>query len=176
MPIASLTTGEIETKAMGAEFGAGHFLSAPYFQALENPTNEKFVEGFMSSPYGKNGATNYNMAETYNSAYVFKAAMEKAIADHGVEEVTSASVREACAGVKLSADISPEGETWVDGDNFNTWLVPKIGRCKADGSFEIVKQADEHVAPDPFSIYADAGKCMSNGLVAPDGSVRVDVI
>lgn len=176
MPIASLTTGEIETKAMGAEYGAGHFLSAPYFQALENPTNEKFVDGFLSSPYGKNGATHYNMAETYNSAYVFKAAMEKAIADHGVEEVTSARVREACAGVKLSADISPEGETWVDGDNFNTWLVPKIGRCKADGSFEIVKQADEHVAPDPFSIYADAGKCMSNGLVAPDGSVRVDVI
>ena len=33
MPIASLTTGEIETRAMGNEFGAGHFLSAPYFQA-----------------------------------------------------------------------------------------------------------------------------------------------
>lgn len=27
MPIASLTTGEIETRAMGTEFGAGHFLS-----------------------------------------------------------------------------------------------------------------------------------------------------
>jgi urea transport system substrate-binding protein len=27
MPIASLTTGEIETRAMGNEFGAGHFLA-----------------------------------------------------------------------------------------------------------------------------------------------------
>jgi urea transport system substrate-binding protein len=61
MPIASLTTGEIETKAMGAEFGAGHFLSAPYFQSLENPTNQKFVENFLKSKYGKNGATHYNM-------------------------------------------------------------------------------------------------------------------
>jgi urea transport system substrate-binding protein len=176
MPIASLTTGEIETKAMGAEYGAGHFLSAPYFMALDNPTNEKFVDGFLSSPYGKNGVTHYNMSETYNSAYVFKAAMEKAIAEHGFEEVTPARVRDACAGVKLSADISPEGETWVDEDNFNTWLVPKIGICQSDGSFKIVKQADAHVAPDPYSIYPDIGTCKANGLVAPDGTVRTDVI
>ncbi|WP_297780511.1 transporter substrate-binding protein [uncultured Roseovarius sp.] len=176
MPIASLTTGEIETKAMGAEYGAGHFLSAPYFMALDNPTNEKFVDGFLSSPYGKNGVTHYNMSETYNSAYVFKAAMEKAIAEHGFEEVTPARVRDACAGVKLSADISPEGETWVDEDNFNTWLVPKIGICQSDGSFKIVKQADSHVAPDPYSIYPDIGTCKANGLVAPDGTVRTDVI
>jgi urea transport system substrate-binding protein len=43
MPIASLTTGEIETRAMGNEFGAGHFLSAPYFQGLDNPTNQEQI-------------------------------------------------------------------------------------------------------------------------------------
>jgi len=64
MPIASLTTGEIETRAMGNEFGAGHFLSAPYFQTMDNPTNHKFVEGFLKSKYGKNGTTHYNMEET----------------------------------------------------------------------------------------------------------------
>ena len=75
------TYGEIETKAMGAENGAGHFLSAPYFQGLENETNQKFVEKFLSSPYGKNGVTHYNMEETYTSAYVFKNALEKVIAE-----------------------------------------------------------------------------------------------
>ena len=83
MPIASLTTGEIETRAMGNEFGAGHFLSAPYFQGLDNPTNQKFVEGFLKSKYGKNGITHYNMEETYLSAYVFKYGLEKAIAEVG---------------------------------------------------------------------------------------------
>lgn len=176
MPIASLTTGEIETKAMGAENGAGHFLSAPYFQALENPTNQKFVEGFLSSPYGKNGVTHYNMEETYTSAYVFKNALEKAIADHGVSEVTSRLLRDACAGVRVSADVSPEGEIWVDEKNFNTWLVPKIGQCQSDGSFKIVKQAEEHVAPDPYSIYPDIGTCTADGLLTPDGTLREDVI
>jgi urea transport system substrate-binding protein len=36
---------------MGPEFGAGHFLSAPYFQSLDNPTNQKFVENFLKSKY-----------------------------------------------------------------------------------------------------------------------------
>ena len=41
---------------------------------------------------------------------------------------------------------------WIDPDNFNIWLKPKIGQCQADGQFKIVKADDEHVAPDPFSI------------------------
>lgn len=176
MPIASLTTGEIETKAMGAEYGAGHFLSAPYFQALENETNKKFVNGFLSSKYGKNGTTHYNMEETYTSAYVFKGALEKAIADHGVEEVTPRKIRDAAAGIRVEADVSPEGPIWIDKDNFNCWLVPKIGQCQADGSFKIVKEAPEHVAPDPYSIYPDVGTCTAEGLKTPDGTIKTNVI
>lgn len=176
MPIASLTTGEIETRAMGNEYGAGHFLSAPYFQALDNPTNKKFVDGFLGSKYGKSGVTHYNMEETYNSAYVFKAALEKAIAENGMENVTPGLIRKAAAGVRLSADVSPEGEVWIDENNFNTWLVPKIGQCQSDGSFKIVKTADSHVEPDPYSIYPDAGTCTAEGLKIPSGSIRKNVI
>lgn len=176
MPIASLTTGEIETKAMGAEFGAGHFLSAPYFQNMENDTNAKFVDGFLSSEYGKNGTTHYNMEETYTSAYVFKYALEKAIEMHGIEDVTPRKIRDAAAGIRVEADVSPEGLIWIDEDNYNTWLVPKIGQCQSDGSFKIVKEAPEHVAPDPYSIYPDIGKCTSDGLLTPDGTLKMDVI
>jgi len=176
MPIASLTTGEIETAAMGAEYGAGHFLSAPYFQTMEGATNEKFVDGFLSSPYGKNGYTHYNMEETYLSAYVFKNALEKAIDMHGIADVTPRKIRDAAAGIKVEADVSPEGLIWIDGDNFNTWLKPKIGHCQADGSFKVIKEAADHVAPDPFSIYPDAGKCTAGGLLGPDGKLKVDLI
>lgn len=177
MPIASLTTGEIETKAMGAEVGAGHFLSAPYFQTLENPTNAKFVENFLKSKYGKNGSTHYNMEETYLSAYVFKYGLEKAIAKTGnIEDVTSRMIRDVSGGIRVEADISPEGLIWIDGDNFNTWLKPKIGQCQADGSFKTVYEAPEHVGPDPYSIYPNAGKCTADGLVAPDGKARKNVI
>ncbi len=176
MPIASLTTGEIETRAMGPEFGAGHFLSAPYFQSLDNPTNQKFVEGFLKSKYGKNGVTHYNMEETYLSAYVFKAGFEKAAAAVGFENVTPRAIRDHSAGVRIGDDISPEGEVWIDENNFNTWLKPKIGQCQGDGTFKVVKSADAQVAPDPFSIYPDLGVCTKDGLKAPDGKIRKNVI
>lgn len=176
MPIASLTTGEIETRAMGAEFGAGHFLSAPYFQSLDTPTNQKFVENFLKSKYGKNGTTHYNMEETYLSAYVFKAGFEKAAAAVGFENVTPRAIRDHSGGIKVEDSVSPEGLIWIDENNFNTWLKPKIGQCQGDGTFKIVKAAAEHVKPDPYSIYPDAGTCTATGLKAPDGKLRTNVI
>lgn len=176
MPIASLTTGEIETRAMGPEFGAGHFLSAPYFQSLDNPANHRFVEGFLSSKYGKNGCTHYNMEETYLSAYAFKAGFEKAAAAAGFENVTPRAIRDHSGGLRIGDDISPEGLVWIDENNFNTWLKPKIGQCQGDGTFRIIRAAEQHVAPDPFSIYPDAGACTADGLKTPDGKLRKNVI
>ena len=177
MPIASLTTGEIEVRAMGAEAGAGHFLSAPYFQALESPTNQKFVEGYLGSKYGGGGVTHYNMEETYLSVYIWKAGVERALEKAGdVEAITPRMIRDVSGGIELSDDISPEGKVWIDPDNFNMWLKPKIGQCQADGQFKIIKAAAEHVAPDPMSIYPERGVCKADGLHGADGLVTPSVL
>lgn len=177
MPIASLTTGEIEVRAMGAEAGAGHFLSAPYFQTLENPTNEAFVEGYLGSKYGGGGVTHYNMEETYLSVYVWKAGLENALAASGdIEAVTPRMIRDHSGHVEIGDDISPEGTVWIDSENFNIWLKPKIGQCQSDGQFKVVKAAPEHVAPDPFSIYPERGVCRADGLHTPDGGIRKNVL
>lgn len=177
MPIASLTTGEIETRAMGNEFGAGHFLSAPYFQSLDNPTNHRFVNNFLSSKYGKNGVTHYNMEETYLSAYVFKRGVERLVTQHGgIDGITSRMIRDVSGGVRIEADVSPEGPIWIDEQNFNTWLKPKIGQCQANGSFKIVQEAPENIRPDPYSIYPALGVCTPQGLKAPNGTIRKNVI
>lgn len=177
LPIASLTTGEIETRAMGAEAGAGHFLSAPYFQTLESPTNQKFVDGYLSSQYGGGGVTHYNMEETYLSAYVWKFGVERAVAEAGsIEEVTPRMIRNVSGNIEVPDEISPEGKVWIDPDNFNIWLKPKIGQCQADGQFKVIKAADAQVAPDPMSIYPERGVCKADGLHAPDGSVKQNVL
>ena len=177
MPIASLTTGEIETRAMGAEAGAGHFLSAPYFQTMENPTNENFVEGYLSSQYGGGGVTHYNMEETYLSVYVWKAGVERALEKTGdIEAITPRMIRDGSGGIEIGDDISPEGKVWIDPDNFNIWLKPKIGQCQADGQFKVIKAAAEHVGPDPMSIYPERGVCKADGLHSPDGKVTTNVL
>lgn len=177
LPIAALTTGEIEIRAMGAEAGAGHFLSAPYFQTLENPTNERFVEGYLGSEYGGGGVTHYNMEETYLSAYVWKAGLEKALAQTGdIGEITPRMIRDVSGNIEIGDDISPEGRVWIDPDNFNIWLKPKIGQCQADGQFKVVKAAAEHVAPDPMSIYPERGVCKADGLHTPGGKIKKNVL
>ena len=177
LPIAALTTGEIEIRAMGAEAGAGHFLSAPYFQTLDNPTNHRFVDGYLSSKYGGGGVTHYNMEETYLSFYVWKYGLERALEQTGnIEEITPRMIRDVSGNITVEDDVSPEGKVWIDPDNFNIWLKPKIGMCKPDGQFEIVKAADEHVAPDPMSIYPERGVCKADGLHTPDGKVKKSVL
>ena len=54
LPTAALTTSEMEVKAMGYEYGEGHYTSAPYFQSVDSPTNRKFVNDFLSSRHGEN--------------------------------------------------------------------------------------------------------------------------
>jgi len=107
---------------------------------------------------------------------VFKAGLEKPIAAGGIEAVTPRSIRDHSGGVRIEDAVSPEGLIWIDDQNFNAWLKPKIGQCQADGSFKIVKSSAEHVAPDPYSIYPDLGKCTADGLKAADGKVRKSVI
>ena len=58
MPMASLTTSEEEIAAMGGEFAAGHFTSAPYFMSTDTPENHKFVEDFQKR-WGKDKTTNF---------------------------------------------------------------------------------------------------------------------
>jgi urea transport system substrate-binding protein len=177
LPIASLTTGEIEVRAMGAEAGAGHFLSAPYFQTIDNPTNNKFVDGYLSSKYGGGGVTHYNMEETYLAVYAWKLGVEKALVMTGdVTEITPRMIRDVSAGLVLDDDISPEGKVWIDPDNFNTWLKPKIAQCQSDGQFKVIKAAANHVAPDPMSIYPERGVCRADGLHTSDGKIMKNVL
>ncbi|MGD9538713.1 MAG: transporter substrate-binding protein [Alphaproteobacteria bacterium] len=184
MPIAALTTGEIETKAMGNEAGAGHFLSAPYFQTLQNPTNDKFKEEYFASEWGKNGVTHYNMEETYTGILFWVKGLERALEETGGdwEAITPRMIRDVSGNwrdqgpVTLSDEESPEGKCWVDPENFNYHCVPKIGHCQANGQFDIVFTAPAHVAPDPFSIYPERGVCKVDGLHTPDGQVRTGVL
>ena len=176
MPIAALTTGEIETRAMGAEYGAGHFLSAPYFQTLENPTNAKFVENYLKSKYGGGGVTHYNMEETYTSIYAFKYGFEAALKKAGaLEGVTPRMIRDVTPGIRIEDDVSPEGLVWFD-ETCHVYLKPKIGQCQANGQFKIVDASKEHIKPDPFIIYPERGVCKFDGLHTKDGKVLTSVL
>ncbi len=171
LPTASLTTSEMEVRIMGTEFGEGHILSAPYFQSLQNATNYRFVESFLSSRFGESGVTHYNMEETYLAFLFFQSAVERLVQDVGVAHLSPTEVRRYSAGLRLSAQEAPEGEVMIDPDNFNTWLTPKIGRFNAEGQVDLLYEQTKPIRPEPYVLYPARGVCRSDGLHLPSGKI-----
>ncbi|MEM8843940.1 MAG: transporter substrate-binding domain-containing protein [Pseudomonadota bacterium] len=171
MPTASLTTSEMEVALMGANYGEGHVLSAPYFQSLDNECNHSFVDEFLSSEYGRSGVTHYNMEETYLTFLYFKKAVENLVLAEGEEAISPGKIREYTAGMKLSAEESPEGPVKIDRNNFNSWLTPKIGKFNSQGQIDLLYQQQHPIAPEPYKLYPHRGECMVDGLHLPNGNI-----
>jgi urea transport system substrate-binding protein len=155
MPMASLTTSEEEIAAMGGEFAAGHFTSAPYFQSYDSPENHKFVESFRKR-WGKDKVTNFVSEPAYFQVHLFK----QAVAKLGGKSLTPPEIRMASWDQQVKA---PEGMVKIDPKNSHTYLWPKIGEAQADGQFKIIQQSKEWVEPLPYWAYPGQ-VCTPNGL------------
>lgn len=156
MPMASLTTSEVEVAAMGGDAAAGHFTSAPYFMVHKSPENEKFVAAYQAK-YGADAVTHFVSEPAYFQVYLFKQAIEK-IGSAG--DITPENIREAAKDQEM---IAPQGKVKIERENLHTWLWPKIAVAKSDGQFEVLKDSAEWMRPDPYSAYPNQ-KCTEAGL------------
>jgi urea transport system substrate-binding protein len=145
MPMASLTTSEEEIAAMGGEFAAGHFTSAPYFMSYDSAENHRFVEAFQKR-WGKGKVTNFVSEPAYFQVYLFKQAVEKLAAS----DIHPDAIRQAAWGQEYKA---PEGLVKIDPQNSHTYLWPKIGEAQTSGQFKIIEQSREWVEPLPYWAY-----------------------
>ena len=155
MPMASLTTSENEVAAMGGDAAAGHFTSAPYFMVWDSPENSRFVESYRKR-WGGDKVTHFVSEPSYFQVYLFKQAVEKLAAS----DITPPNIREAIKGEEM---IAPQGKVRIEKENLHTWLWPKIGVCKSDGQFEILKQSSDWLEPIPYKAYENQ-VCTEQGL------------
>lgn len=156
MPMASLTTSEEEIAAMGGEFAAGHFTSAPYFMSYDSPANHRFVEAFQAR-WGKGKVTNFVSEPAYFQVFLFKQAIDKL----GSKHPAPPDIRRAAWGQELQA---PQGLVKIDPQNSHTYLWPKIGEAQSNGQFKIIQQSKEWVEPLPYWAYPGQ-VCTPTGLV-----------
>jgi urea transport system substrate-binding protein len=155
MPMASLTTSENEVAAMGGEAAAGHFTSAPYFMVWDSPENHKFVDAYKAR-WGADKVTHFVSEPSYFQVYLFKQAVAKLAAS----DITPPNIREAIKGEGM---VAPQGKVQIERENLHTWLWPKIGQCKSDGQFEILKQSADWLKPEPYKAYPNM-HCTEAGL------------
>ena len=155
MPMASLTTSEVEIAAMGGEFGAGHYTSAPYFMVHDSPENQKFVDNYLKR-FGKNSVTHFVSEPAYFQVYLFKQAVEKL----AKSDINPLNIVEASKGEEM---IAPQGKVRIDGENLHTYLWPKIAVCQPNGQFKVIKESKEWVRPLPYWAY-EGQVCTEKGL------------
>ena len=157
MPMCSLTTSENEVAAMGGDAAAGHLTSAPYFMVHESAENEKFVSAYKKR-WGSDKVTHFVSEPAYFGVGIFKQALEK-IGKAG--DINPTAIMEACKGQEIMA---PQGKIKIDPDNLHCYLWPKIGICKSNGQYDIIRKTDNWLKPLPYAAYPDQ-TCKEDGLV-----------
>jgi branched-chain amino acid transport system substrate-binding protein len=147
IPIASLTTCEAEIRAMGAEYAAGHYTAAPYFQSIDSDTNRRVLDSYSEFTNGE-VITNMGWEAAYFQVHLFANAMRQS----GTDQV------EALLPHLLGAEfLAPQGRVRIDAATHHTCLYPRIGRANSKGQFTIVREAKRAVHPDPYLVTYSLG-------------------
>lgn len=147
MPIASLTTSEVEVAQMGAAAAAGHFTAAPYFQSVDTAANRACLENF-NKRCGDQAIPNACWEAAYFQVHLFANAMR-----------ASGSDRIDALMPKLlgSEFMAPQGRIRIEPSNHHTCLYPRIGRANQKGQFTIVRASTTAVVPDPYLVTHSLG-------------------
>lgn len=147
-PTMSVSIAEEEVRAIGPDYLQGHYAAWNYFQTVETPANQKFVQAFKQR-YGQDRVTNDPMEAAYIAVYLWKQAVEKA----GTAD-DLAKVRAAAYGQTFEA---PEGTVTLE-PNHHLAKVVRIGEVREDGMFEIVNATNSAVEPIPWNQFVKETK------------------
>lgn len=140
MPVMSVSIAEEEIEGIGAGNVEGQLTAWNYYQTLETPDNESFVERFKAAE-GSDRVTSDPMEAAYTSLYLWKAMVEEA------GSFATDDVRAAAGAVSFDA---PEGIAAYNPENQHLVKTPRIGQVNGEGLIDIVWETDEAIEPDPF--------------------------
>jgi len=142
--IASLTTTEAELAIMAPSARAGHLTAACYFGSLDTEENRTF-RSLYEARYGHHEIPSIYAQTTYAQVHAYVKATLSAAKDD------PKALLDAVRGLNYPA---PQGAMTVDPDNNHVFIVPRLGRSRDDGGFDVIWQGDR-VKPDPYLISYD---------------------
>ncbi len=150
IPVVATSVGEDELRSLLPSQIQGHYSAWTYFQSLDIPKNNQFVERWKRE-LGHDRVTDDPIEAAYTAVYLWKLAAEKA----GSFDVNK--VRKALGSVELEA---PSGKIKIDPKTQHAYKRFRLGRVRADRQFDIVHQSADWIAPFPYPQLAFPGwKC-----------------
>lgn len=137
-PVLSCNLAESELAELG-EIANGQYAIAPYFQSLDLPENQLFLE--LTRRFAPNVRhISAFFAQAYAAVHLLAAGIAAAGTDDGHAVINAARG-------KLSK--APFGDIEIDAASNHAVLTPRIARARAHG-FEIVADSGLAIRPDPY--------------------------
>ena len=145
LPIASLTFGEPEVRALGRDASVGHIKAAPYFSVIQSAANTRFVTAYRDR-FGTDAPISAEAEAAYVQVRLFAEAVRRA------ESPRRADVLRTLPTFTYEA---PQGPVRVDGTTHHTYLWPRVAVVGDTGEFEILRETTGPVAPAPYLVELD---------------------
>lgn len=142
LPVLSCSLAEFELPLIGPACD-GHVSSSVYFSSVQTEANERFLNAW-SRQYPGAGQTSADAEASYIAVHVLSRAIRLA----GSSEPDA--VLQALGKVEFDA---PQGLVRIDPENRHSFLWPRIGRSREDGTFEILHGSNKLVRPDPYLVW-----------------------
>ncbi len=148
IPIMAFSVAEDELRVMQTRDLVGHLAAWNYYQSIDTPKNQAFVDKFKAYcktnnlPGGADRVVDDPIEAAYFGVYVWKAAVEKA---------GSFDVGKVIDGILGLAFDAPGGKKKMHAENHHTYKSVYIGEIRADGQFDIIWASSDLVEPIPFS-------------------------
>lgn len=138
IPIMAVSVAEAEVQRIGPAI-VGHYASWSYFQSLDIPSNQRFVQHFQQR-YGVERVTSDPIEAAYTQLYLWKQAVEAA------GSFESDRVRQAAYGQTFEA---PGGPITLEA-NHHVAKPCRIGKVLPSGQFEVVFDSKNLLPPLPW--------------------------
>lgn len=142
LPVLSCSLAEFELPLIG-DACDGHISSSVYFSSVETEANLRFLAAW-EQHYPGSGPTSADAEASYIAVHMLARAIQRA----GSAEPTA-----VLAALNTVSFEAPQGLVQIDPDNRHCFLWPRIGRSRADGTFEILHSSNKLVRPDPYLVW-----------------------
>jgi len=138
--VVSVRLGEEEIFQIGKSFLRGHYAASTYFQTIESPENEKWIEAFRTR-YGFDRVISGSMENAYSLVHLWAQTVRQA------ESFDTAALRSAAYGQTYA---SPGGSVTIN-SNHHTAQFAYVGKIADDGLVDVVWESPGAIAPQPWS-------------------------
>ena len=149
IPVVAFSVGEEELSGIDTKPLVGHLAAWNYFQSVENPVNQAFIEKWQKFTGKAERVTNDPMEATYIGFNMWIKAIEKA------GSADPAKVQDALIGVSVP---NLTGGYAAMMPNHHITKPVLIGEIQDDGQFEVVSETPGTVVGDEWSDYLPGSK------------------